>query len=132
LKGKADEALLKILDEQIAFYNDQLTPVSRKLIQNWPNKIAEYQKDNYEYTVREKIISQPMTTTSLSGTRVPKVVLPKYKDWGDILKWQAEENVAGHFPFTAGVFPLKEKVKTLPGCLQVKADPKEPTNAFTM
>jgi methylmalonyl-CoA mutase len=57
LKGKADEALLKILDEQIAFYNDQLTPVSRKLIQNWPNKLAEYQKDNYEYTVREKIIS---------------------------------------------------------------------------
>lgn len=109
LKGKADEALLKILDEQIAFYNDQLTPVSRKLIQNWPNKIAEYQKDNYEYTVREKIISQPMTTTSLSGTRVPKVVLPKYKDWGDILKWQAEENVAGHFPFTAGVFPLKRE-----------------------
>ena len=109
LKGKADEALLKILDEQIAFYNDQLTPVSRKLIQNWPNKLAEYQKDNYEYTVREKIISQPMTTTSLSGTRVPKVVLPKYKDWGDILKWQAEENVAGHFPFTAGVFPLKRE-----------------------
>jgi methylmalonyl-CoA mutase len=50
-----------------------------------------------------------MTTKSLSGTRIPKVVLPKYKDWGDILKWQAQENVAGHFPFTAGVFPLKRE-----------------------
>ncbi|MCB0742084.1 MAG: methylmalonyl-CoA mutase, partial [Chitinophagaceae bacterium] len=46
-------------------------------------------------------------TKSLSGTRIPKVVLPKYKDWGDILTWQAQENVPGHFPFAAGVFPLK-------------------------
>jgi methylmalonyl-CoA mutase len=50
-----------------------------------------------------------MTSTSLSGTRVPKVVLPKYKDWGDLLQWQAQENVPGHFPFTAGVFPLKRE-----------------------
>src|SRR5258706_14248333 len=50
-----------------------------------------------------------MFTKSLSGTRIPKVVLPKYKDWGDLLKWQAQENVPGHFPFTAGVFPLKRE-----------------------
>jgi methylmalonyl-CoA mutase len=50
-----------------------------------------------------------MFTTSLSGTRIPKVVLPKYKDWGDILKWQAQENTPGRFPFTAGVFPLKRE-----------------------
>jgi methylmalonyl-CoA mutase len=35
------------------------------------------------------------------------VYLPKYKDWGDILKWQLQENVPGEFPFTAGVFPFK-------------------------
>jgi methylmalonyl-CoA mutase len=109
LKEKADVALLNVIDQQIAFYTEQLTPVARKLINNWPNKIAEYQKDFYEYTVRDKVIKQPMTTKSLSGTRIPKVVLPKYKDWGDILKWQAQENVAGHFPFTAGVFPLKRE-----------------------
>ena len=50
-----------------------------------------------------------MVTKSLSGTRIPKVVLPKFKDWGDILRWQAQENVPGHFPFTAGVFPLKRE-----------------------
>jgi methylmalonyl-CoA mutase len=44
---------------------------------------------------------------TLSGTKVPKVVLPKYKDWGDILKWQLQENIPGEFPYTAGVFPLK-------------------------
>lgn len=97
------------LGEAIAFYTDQLTPVSRKLIINWPEKVKEYQKDFYEYTVRDKVIKQAMTTISLSGSRIPKVVLPKYKDWGDILKWQAQENVPGHFPFTSGVFPLKRE-----------------------
>ena len=98
-----------VLEKMKKFYEEQLTPVSRKLISHWSGKVNEYQKDFYEYTVREKVIKQPMTTTSLSGTRIPKVVLPKYKDWGDILKWQAQENVPGHFPFTAGVFPLKRE-----------------------
>ncbi len=109
LKEKADQSLLSQIQEQIDFYTEQLTPVSRKLVTNWPEKVAEYQKDFYEYTVRDKVIKQSMTSTSLSGTRIPKVVLPKYKDWGDILKWQAQENVPGHFPFTAGVFPLKRE-----------------------
>lgn len=109
LREKADKPLLVVIEQQISFYTEQLTPVARKLITNWPNKVTEYQKDFYEYTVRNKVIKQPMITKSLSGTRIPKVVLPKYKDWGDILKWQAQENVAGHFPFTAGVFPLKRE-----------------------
>ena len=50
-----------------------------------------------------------MFTHSLSGLRIPKVVLPKYKDWGDVLAWQAQENAPGRFPFTAGVFPLKRE-----------------------
>ena len=97
----------KELQKQIAFFTDQLTPVSRKLITNWEEKKKVYQKDFYEFTVRDKIIKQAMTSKSLSGTRIPKVVLPQYKDWGDILRWQAQENVPGHFPFTSGVFPLK-------------------------
>ena len=97
------------LQHQITFLTDQLTPVSRKLVSHWSEKVKEYQKDFYEYTVRDKVIRQPMSTTSLSGTRIPKVVLPKFKDWGDILKWQAQENVPGSFPFTAGVFPLKRE-----------------------
>jgi methylmalonyl-CoA mutase len=109
LKDKADDTLVDVIRQQINFYADQQTPVARKLINNWNNKVAEYQKDFYEYTVRDKVIRQSMTTKSLSGTRIPKVVLPKYKDWGDILKWQAQENVPGHFPFTAGVFPLKRE-----------------------
>ncbi len=105
----ASSAAIQEIEKQIQFYTDQLTPVARKLIFNWPNKVAAYQKDHYEYTVRDKVIRQPMFTESLSGTRIPKVVLPKYKDWGDLLRWQGQENVPGHFPFTAGVFPLKRE-----------------------
>ena len=109
LKENSNTELVKALEEQIKFYTDQLTPVSRKLIQNWPEKIKAYQQDYYEYNVRDKKIRHEMFTISLSGTRIPKVVLPRYKDWGDLLKWQAQENAPGRFPFTAGVFPLKRE-----------------------
>ncbi|MFN8242687.1 MAG: methylmalonyl-CoA mutase family protein [Ferruginibacter sp.] len=102
-------SLQAVLEKQIAFYTEQLTPVARKLVFNWPEKLKAYGKDYFEYNVRDKIIRQEMFSTSLSGTRIPKVLLPKYKDWGDILKWQAQENAPGHFPFTAGVFPLKRE-----------------------
>src|SRR6187401_1230285 len=91
------------------FYEEQLTPVARKLISNWQSKIKAYEKDYYEYKVRDKLIRQEMFIKSLSGTRIPKVVLPKFKDWGDLLRWQAQENVPGSFPFTGGVFPLKRE-----------------------
>jgi methylmalonyl-CoA mutase len=107
--AKAPLAAVEEIDKQIFYFTEQLTPVAKKLITNWPHKVAEYQKDFYEYTVRDKVIQQAMTNTSLSGSRIPKVVLPKYKDWGDLLKWQAQENVPGHFPFTSGVFPLKRE-----------------------
>jgi methylmalonyl-CoA mutase len=98
-----------VLEKMKLFYEEQLTPVARKLITNWPSKIKAYEKDYYEYKVRDKVIRQEMFSKSLSGTRIPKVVLPKYKDWGDLLRWQAQENVPGSFPFTAGVFPLKRE-----------------------
>ena len=103
------EEAAQLLSQQIGFYEAGLTPVSKKLLQKWPEKIKAYQEDFYQYAVRDKIIRQPMFTRSLSGLRIPKVVLPKYKDWGDILAWQAQENAPGRFPFTAGVFPLKRE-----------------------
>lgn len=109
LKKNSDEGVLNTIKKQIEFFTEQLTPVSRKLISNWQQKNEAYQKDYFEYNVRGKIIKQPMFSTSLSGTRISKVVLPKYKDWGDLLRWQAQENVPGSFPFTAGVFPLKRE-----------------------
>jgi methylmalonyl-CoA mutase len=71
--------------------------------------LERYKKEFYEFKVRDKVFKQPLTYKSLSGTVISKVILPKYKDWGDILKWQLQENVPGEFPFTAGVFPIKRE-----------------------
>ncbi len=90
-------------------YEEQLYPECKQLIDSWPSLQKKYSTDFFEYTVRDKIIKQPLTTISLSGTKIPKLVLPKYKDWGDILRWQLQENVPGEFPFTAGVFELKRQ-----------------------
>lgn len=107
--GEVGKDTVPALQAKIDFYNEQLTPVSRKVLANWEEKVKAYRADYYEYTVRDNVIRQPLFATSLSGTRIPKVVLPKYRDWGDLLRWQAQENVPGHFPFTAGVFPLKRE-----------------------
>jgi len=81
----------------------------KALLNDWPNLVKRYQADKYEFKVRDKVISQDLYTTSLSGTRVPKVALPKSHDWGDILQWLLTENVPGFFPFAAGVFPLRRQ-----------------------
>ncbi len=103
------DEVMAAIQQQLDFYTNQLTPVAKKLVTNWPLKVKEYSKDFYEYNVRNKVIKQEMFSTSLSGTRIPKVLLPTYKDWGDLLTWQGQENAPGHFPFTAGVFPLKRE-----------------------
>ena len=96
-----------VLEAEINNVLSKLDVENKKLIQHWTALRERYQKEFYEFQVRDKVIKQPLTFKSLSGTTLSKVYLPRYKDWGDILKWQLQENVPGEFPFTAGVFPLK-------------------------
>lgn len=88
---------------------EKVHPECKKLIEGWPALVTKYKGDFFEYQVRDKVIKQSLITQSLSGTRIPRVALPKYNDWGDILTWQLQENIPGEFPFTAGVFPLKRE-----------------------
>lgn len=90
-------------------FEAKLNPACKQLLDQWPAAVKKYHADFFEYQVRDKMIKQPLTTQTLSGTRIPKVVLPKYKDWGDILRWQLQENLPGEFPYTAGVFELKRQ-----------------------
>ena len=99
-------------NELINKYNElkeQLHPDTKKLIEQWADVLKQYEGDFFEFDVRGKKIKQELTYTSLSGTKISKVYLPKFKDWGEILKWQLQENVPGEFPYTAGVFPLKRE-----------------------
>ena len=78
-----------------------------KIIEDWQTKVATYTAEDFVYKVRNKEFSLKTYTVSLSQSKIPKISLPKYKAWGDILKWNLQENVPGEFPFTSGVFPFK-------------------------
>jgi methylmalonyl-CoA mutase len=78
-----------------------------RTLEEWNEKKARYTADEYVYQVRNKDIRVKTFTESLSHSRIPRVVLPRYQDWGDILRWSMQENVPGEFPFTSGVFPFK-------------------------
>ena len=93
-------------------YNEILTdldPKNKLLIDNWSELIDKYRSEFFNYKVRSKTLSIKTHTTSLSNTSIPKVTLPKYQGWGNILQWQLQENVPGEFPFTAGLFPFKRE-----------------------
>lgn len=91
--------------EQQAWH--QLSPASQRTLAGWEEKRATYQADEFVTRVRDKEVRTSLYTTSLSGTKIPKISLPRFSDWGDILRWTRLENVPGEFPYTAGVFPFK-------------------------
>ncbi|MDQ2719014.1 MAG: methylmalonyl-CoA mutase family protein [Bacteroidota bacterium] len=100
-------ALIKELEERKLSTEKKLLPVCKKLLDEWEEVKSLYQKEFFEYNVRGKIIKQPLYFESLSHTKIPKIAVPRFKDWGDILTWRLQENFPGKFPYTAGVFPLK-------------------------
>ncbi|MDP3518675.1 MAG: methylmalonyl-CoA mutase family protein [Pseudohongiella sp.] len=79
------------------------------LLEQWPQLQAEYVADELITEIRGKQMRTELTWTSMSGTRVPKVALPRFNDHGDVLRWLMLENVPGRFPYTAGVFPFKRE-----------------------
>lgn len=87
----------------------RLDPECRCLIETWPELKKRYEQNEFVTTVRGREIRTQTYTTSLAGTRIPKVALPRYEDWGDVLRWRLRENVPGSFPFTSGVFPFKRE-----------------------
>lgn len=90
-------------------FSAEFTQDEREAVLGWDQLIARYAGDDLVFHVRDKEIRQSLVSESLSGTRIRKVVLPKFRDWGDRFRWLRLENVAGEFPYTAGVFPLKRK-----------------------
>jgi methylmalonyl-CoA mutase len=107
IQGEPD--YLKELIDRYNSLEKQLDADCKQQLQDWEKTVKLYKADKYQFQVRDKIIEQDLYTISLSNNRIPKISLPKYKDWGDILKWLMTENTPGFFPYTAGVFPLKRE-----------------------
>ncbi|MDB5061114.1 MAG: methylmalonyl-CoA mutase, partial [Mucilaginibacter sp.] len=103
------EDLGEALEDIYKHLEDHLHADCKRLLKEWPETVAKYKAENFIYKVRDKEIKQPLYYTSLSQLKIPKIALPKYEAWGDILRWLLTENVPGEFPYAAGVFPLKRE-----------------------
>jgi methylmalonyl-CoA mutase len=102
-------ATLTQLKLEFAELTNQLAPDCRKLLEAWPAAVEAYHKEELVTVIRDREVRTSLQTTTLSGLSLPKVALPKYRDWGEILSWILLENLPGAFPFTAGVFPFKRE-----------------------
>ncbi len=97
----------KLVEKKTTEFKKDFSTQELDFLYNWDELQRAYLQDELVFKVRDKEIRQKLTSTSLSGTKIRKVVLPKFKDWGDRFSYYKLENIPGEFPFTAGVFPLK-------------------------
>ncbi|WP_422860532.1 methylmalonyl-CoA mutase family protein [Flagellimonas sp. S174] len=99
--------ILTILLKEFDKVRMDLDPYNWDLILRWEEQVARYKSPVYTFKVRGKEVHVDTHTESLSHSQIPKVALPKYKAWGDLLRWMLQENVPGEFPYTSGLYPFK-------------------------
>lgn len=104
-----DKSSVKVLAEVKEKLEQELTRENKEILERWKSKKESYKGERFTYKVRDREFEVENFTTSLSHNKIPKIALPRYKDWGEILTWCRQENVPGEFPYTAGVFPFKRK-----------------------
>lgn len=126
------EAIPTNFANTLASLQAQLKPDSQKLLQDYEQLQQAYRQESFSYQVRDKVIKVPLYTLSLSGMQIPKVALPKYHDDGDKLSWMHRENVAGHFPYTAGVFPFKRQGEDPSRLFAGEGDPAKTNRRFKL
>ncbi len=102
-----DIEFIQLLFQQFEKVKLNLNPYNWEVILNWPAKVQRYKQPIYTFKVRDKEINIETHSESLSHSKIPKIALPKYQAWGDLLRWNLQENVPGEFPYTAGLYPFK-------------------------
>ena len=107
VKDKNDKEFIKLLIAQFEKVKLNLNPYNWEIILNWQEKFQKYKNPMYTFKVRGKEINIETHSESLSHSKIPKISLPKYQAWGDLLRWNLQENVPGEFPYTAGLYPFK-------------------------
>lgn len=106
---KNKRTFLELLSAEFDRVKMDLDPYNWEIILGWNEKVNKYKNPVYSFKVRDKEIKIATHTESLSHSQIPKVALPKYEAWGDILRWNLQENVPGEFPFASGLYPFKRE-----------------------
>lgn len=103
----SDNNARQVLQEKFAALWDTLSADSQKFLEEWENLKSAYQQDVFKYQVRDNEISVALFQKSLAGLKIPKVALPGFENWRDLLLFYYKENLPGCFPYTAAVFPFR-------------------------
>ena len=103
------DRLVKNIQEVFEKEKLNFDPKNWELLQNWDENKQAFKDPVYEFKVRDKVLKINTHTESLSHSKIPKVASPKYKSWGDVLRWILQENFPGNFPYTSGLFPFKRE-----------------------
>lgn len=104
---KSDEHCAQVIEKAMIKTKKELSEDNQIFINNWENFTSEMKEDQYTYLVRGKEIKVETKAISLAHLKFPKIALPKFTDWGDLVLWRGKENVPGGFPYTAGIYPFK-------------------------
>ncbi|PWK18291.1 methylmalonyl-CoA mutase family protein [Xanthomarina spongicola] len=107
IESKENKDFIKMLVGEFDRVKLNLDPYNWEVITGWSEKVNTYKNPIYSFKVRDKEIKIETHTESLSHLQIPRVALPKYQAWGDILKWCLQENVPGEFPYASGLYPFK-------------------------
>ena len=102
-----EKPFIKLLFAQFDKLKMDLDSYNWEIILNWRTKVKLYKDPVYSFKVRDKEIKIETHSKSLSQSEIPKVAMPKYNAWGDLLRWNLQENVPGEFPYTSGLYPFK-------------------------
>ncbi len=124
------EQVPEFLQKLIQEISGELGRENNAVLENWENTKKLYKDPEFSFKVRDKEIKIKTHTTSLSHSEIPKVSLPSYKGWGDILKWTLRENVPGRFPYAAGVFPFKRENEDPTRMFAGEGDPERTNKRF--
>ncbi len=130
--GEETGAAFERLAQEIVKVGAEADPGARDLLGEWADIADAYRQDELVYQVREKEIRVPLYVESLCHQKIPKIALPGFKDPGEIYRWMRAENVAGRFPFTAGVFPLKREDEDPTRMFAGEGDPVRTNNRFKL
>jgi isobutyryl-CoA mutase len=93
-------------------YNEAIDSIGAEgigLLKSWPQRAREATADEYCYRVRGRDLRGSNYSETLSHQRVPKIAIPRHRDWGDLLEFLMVENLPGSYPYTAGIYPYRRE-----------------------
>ena len=105
----AQQSVITALEQQYEKLKNDIDPKNLKAIEHWATKTKLYREALFKFKVRDKEVAIQTHSESLSHTQIPKVSLPRFEAWGDLLYWTLQENFPGEFPYTAGIYPFKRE-----------------------